>query len=297
MLKMLNVFIMVFAAFYIQAPIMTFAADVRSDSKSEIDVTNRNDGYIRARIKSKTSKRLKLRTVYAKSNGTKIEYRYELNGAGDWETYSLQSGNGEYTISILENTVDSRYTTLLTVNVDVEYNRENAPFLVPAQNVNYTADSSVVKKAGELSKNAGTELKIVEGIYKYVVETIKYDTAKAKKIASGEIVGYLPEIEDTLETSKGICFDYASLFAAMLRSQDIPAKLIMGFVALSQEPSYHAWNEIYIKDVGWIKIRSEVFFAGKNWERMDPTLASSNTAGKRTKFLSEDGNYAKDKEY
>ena len=297
MLKKLRVLIMVSLAFCIQAPIMAFAADVRSDERTEIDVTYKNDGYIRARIKSETSKRLKLRTAYAKSGGTKIEYTYELNGAGDWETYSLQSGNGEYTISIFENTVGSRYATLLTVIIGVEYSRENAPFLVPAQNVNYAADSNAVKMAGELSKNADTDLKKVEGIYKYIVETIKYDTAKAKKIASGEIVGYMPEIEYTLETSKGICFDYASLFAAMLRSQDIPAKLIMGFVALSQEPSYHAWNEIYIKDVGWIKIRSEVFFAGKNWERMDPTLASSNTTGKRTKFLNEDKNYAKDKEY
>ena len=281
----------------IQVSIMASTADVRSDAKSEIDVTYRNDGYIRARITSKTSKRLRLRTTYAKPDGAKIVYMEELNGNGDWETYSLQSGNGEYTIHILENVIDNRYTTLQTVIVGVEYNRENAPFLIPTQTVNYAVGSNAANKAEDLVKNARTDLEKVERIYKYIVETIKYDTAKAKKIAAGEIVGYLPEIEDTLKTSMGICFDYSSLFAAMLRSQDIPAKLVMGYVALSSTPSYHAWNEIYITDIGWIKIRSEVFFDGKDWERMDSTLASSNTAGKRTKFMSEDKNYAKDKEY
>jgi len=289
--------LMIFAAFCVLAPRMAFAADVRIDAKSEIDVTYKNDGYIRARITTKTSKRMRLRTLYAKSDGSKIEYTYDLNGTGVWETYSLQSGNGEYAIYILENVDGRRYSMVQKVDVGIEYSRENAPFLVPTQNVNYSADSNAVKKAEDLSKNADTDLKKVENIYKYIVETITYDTAKAKKIASGEITGYLPEIDDTLKTSKGICFDYSSLFAAMLRSQDIPAKLIMGYVALSQEHSYHAWNEIFVKDIGWIKIRSEVYFDGKSWERMDSTFASSNTAGKRTKFMSEDRNYTKDKEY
>ena len=288
---------MVFAAFYILASRMAFAADVRIEAKSEIDVTYKNDGYIRARITSKTSKRMRLRTLYAKSDGSKIEYTYDLNGAGAWETYSLQSGNGEYSIYILENVDGRRYSMIQRVNVGIEYNRENAPFLVPTQNVKYADGSNVVKKAEDLSKDAGTDLKKVENIYKYIVETITYDTAKAKKIASGEITGYLPEIDDTLKTSKGICFDYSSLFAAMLRSQDIPAKLIMGYVAISPEHSYHAWNEIYIRDIGWVKIRSEVYFDGKGWGRMDATFASSNTTGKRTKFMSEDKNYTKDKEY
>jgi len=95
----------------------------------------------------------------------------------------------------------------------------------------------------------------------------------------------------------GICFDFSSLLAAMLRSQDIPAKLAMGFVATSPKPTYHAWNEVYINDVGWIRIRSQIYFSGKDWERMDATFASSNTTGRRTQFMREDNNYVKDKEY
>jgi transglutaminase/protease-like cytokinesis protein 3 len=289
---------MVLAAMYLSAsPTKASAADVRSDARSEIDATNKNDGYIRARIKSETEKKLKLRTSYAKSDGAKIEYTYDLSGNSAWETYSLQSGNGEYTISILENVAGGRYSVIQRVSIEVEYSRENVPFLVSAKNVSYTAESNAVKKAEELIKGAATDLKKVENIYKYIVETITYDTAKANRIASGEITGYLPEIDDTLKTSKGICFDYSSLFAAMLRSQGIPAKLIMGYVAITPRPAYHAWNEVYIENAGWIKIRSEIYFDGKEWKRADATFASSNTAGKRTQFISDDRNYTKDKEF
>jgi len=290
-------FFIVLSALIVTAPILASAEDVRSGARSEIDVTYKNDGFIRARSKSETLKKLKLRTIYTKSNSANIEYTYDLNSTGVWETFSLQSGNGQYSIIIFEIVEGNRGTMIQTTSVDVEYNRKNAPFLVSAQMVSYAAGSNAVKKAEELSKNAGTDLKKVENIYRYIVETIKYDTAKANKIISGEIVGYLPEIEGTLKTSKGICFDYSSLLAAMLRSQDIPAKLIMGYVAIDPAPSYHAWNEIYIEDVGWIRIRSEVYFDGKGWERVDTTFASSNTSGKRTQFLRDNKNYAKDKEY
>ena len=284
--------------FVVSAPKMTFAAeDVRSDIKSEIDVTNRNDGYISARSKSGTSKKLKLRTSYVKSTGATVVYDYDLNGDGTWETYSLQHGDGEYTIRVFERVIGTQYTIIQTIKVDVRYNREHAPFLVPAQNVNYTAGSNVARKAEELSKGAATDLEKLERIYKYIVETIKYDTAKANIIADGRVTGYLPKVDDTLETSKGICFDYSAMLAAMLRSQDIPAKLIKGYVAVSPKPAYHAWNEIYIKEIGWIRIRSQVNFKGKKWERMDSTFASGNTTGARTTFISEDKNYTKEQEY
>jgi len=279
-------------------PGMVFASEnIRSGAKSEIDVTNGNDGYITARSTSKTTRRLKLRTSYVNSSGANIEYTYDLNAGGAWETYSLQSGEGKYTIRIFENADGARYTIIQTINVDIKYNREHAPFLVSVQNINFHPGSMVVKKAEELCKDAATDLQKVESIYKYIVETLWYDTEKAGKIAAGELTGYLPDVDDTLKTSQGICFDYSSMFAAMLRSRNIPAKMIMGYVAASPKPVYHAWNEVYTVEAGWIQIRSEVRFDGKDWGRMDSTFASGNKNGARTKFMRDDKNYTKEKEY
>jgi hypothetical protein len=81
----------------------------------------------------------------------------------------------------------------------------------------------------------------------------------------------------------------------MLRSQKIPAKLVKGFVSVSSESIYHAWNEVYTKETGWITINSNVFFGGGEWGRMDSTLAAGNTDGKLTEFINNDNNYIRDK--
>ena len=45
---------------------------------------------------------------------------------------------------------------------------------------------------------------------------------------------------------------YSSLLASMLRSLDVPTKLVTGYVA--PDYLYHAWNEVYIEGTGWVRI-------------------------------------------
>ena len=49
----------------------------------------------------------------------------------------------------------------------------------------------------------------------------------------------MPDSNRTLETKKGICFDYASLMALLLRSQNIPCKLVVGYAGVE----YHAHQD------------------------------------------------------
>ena len=51
----------------------------------------------------------------------------------------------------------------------------------------------------------------LELIYNLVVDNVTYDREKASTVAAG----YLPDIDETLETGKGICFDYAALISSM----------------------------------------------------------------------------------
>jgi transglutaminase-like putative cysteine protease len=52
----------------------------------------------------------------------------------------------------------------------------------------------------------------------YVDERIKYDYAFADSVTKKEIVNYIPNPLNIWRTKKGICYDIASLFAAMCRS-------------------------------------------------------------------------------
>ncbi|MNE59256.1 Transglutaminase-like superfamily protein [compost metagenome] len=66
---------------------------------------------------------------------------------------------------------------------------------------------------------------------------------------------YIPNNDSTLLSNKGICYDYASLFATMLRSEGIPTKLVMGNT--SYVSTYHAWNEVLLNGK-WVTIDTTV---------------------------------------
>ncbi len=265
---------------------------ILSGSKSQVDVTNQADGYVKVRYKDKTAKLLKVKVSKLKADGTEeFYYYYDLNNQANWETYSFQMGDGKYVVKVLENTTGNKYATMQTETLTIKLDDPYKPFLIPIQFVNYTSTSKAVLKAAELAKGKKTDLEKVDAIYAYVVNNIVYDTPKAQQVIDGKLDGYVPQIDVILDGKKGICFDYASLLASMLRSQGIPTKLIFGYVAPNNV--YHAWNEIYIKGVGWIKVNSSVYFDGKNWSRMDSTFAAANKNGTKTDFIGNAKNYSK----
>ena len=121
------------------------------------------------------------------------------------------------------------------------------------------------KKVKELAASCTTDADIAAAVYDYMVKNIQYDTEKAATVQNG----YLPSPDETLKTGKGICFDYASLAAAMLRSEGIPCKLITGYVG---EETYHAWNSFYVESEGWITV--EIRAKADEWQRVDITFAA-----------------------
>ena len=73
--------------------------------------------------------------------------------------------------------------------------------------------------------------------------------------------------------------------AAMLRSQGVPTKLVVGYSG----DAYHAWISVYLKEIGWVDDIIE--FNGKNWSLMDPTLAANNSSKSVAKYIGDGNNY------
>ena len=96
---------------------------------------------------------------------------------------------------------------------------------------------------------------------------------------------YIPDIDATMQTRKGICFDYASLMSALLRSQGIPTKLVVGYSGTA----YHAWISVYLDEAGWVD--NIIEFDGKDWSLMDPTLAANNDEDSVKKYVGDGSNY------
>lgn len=231
---------------------------------SSIDHSYAADGYVRVAHNGST-KRLKVQIVHEKKT-----YNYDLNTAGNFEVFPLQSGDGTYNIRIMQNVDGNRYVQLAAKKITVALKDQLSPFLYPSQYVSYNAESAVVKKAAELCAGLTGDAEKVAAVYDWIIRNVVYDSAKAASVRSG----YLPCPDDTLTTQKGICFDYAALMAAMLRSQGVPTRLICGTV--SANDLNHAWNEVYLAGAGWVTVR--VYFEGSKWERMDPTFGTSNSS-------------------
>ena len=72
---------------------------------------------------------------------------------------------------------------------------------------------------------------------------------------------------------------------ALLRTQGIPTKLVVGYSGTA----YHAWISVYLQEAGWVdKI---IRFDGKSWSLMDPTLAASNDLEDVKRYIGDGGNY------
>jgi hypothetical protein len=177
----------------------------------------------------------------------KVNYDYTLTAGAQ---YPLQLGNGNYTIMVAEAVSGTKYKAILQEKLDLNLTKENDVFLQSIALLDWNNKTKAVVKALELTKNAKTDKDKVAAIYAYITKNFKYDYTKAKTVQSG----YIPVLDDVYKVMKGICYDYASTFAAMTRSLGIPTKLVMGYY--SKNPTiYHAWNQVYLKDTKeWITI-------------------------------------------
>jgi len=262
-------------------PVSVVLEAVPSGEKEErcddavIDFSHTQDGYIMARYTGQTDKRLKFRVI-----GPTTTYTYNLP-IDQWTVFPLSDGSGSYQAALYINTHDSKYALVMTAQFEVELQDEFAPFLRPNQYVDYAAAPDTVKKGAELCAGLTHPLEKVAAVYDYAVDTLTYDYERAATVKSG----YLPVLDDVLAEKKGICFDYAALMAAMLRSQEVPCKLVVGYAG----STYHAWISVWTEENGWVD--GAIFFDGHMWKRMGPTFASSNYRSEEIMDFIEHGTY------
>lgn len=251
------------------------------NERISLDISNTAEGYLCARYAGSAS-RIKIFII----TPDEVKYTYDLTAADDWAVLPLTGGNGVYQIEVYENVEGTSYSTLFKEpSLSVSLNDEFRPFLYPNQYTWFTADSETVKKAAELAQNADSDLDVITNVYNFTIGTIVYDDDKAAEAETGALAGYLPDVDQVLESGKGICFDYAAVMTAMLRSQGIPVKLEIGYSG----EAYHAWISAWVDEIGWVD--NVIQFDGKSWTLMDPTLAANNSADAVKKYVGDGSNY------
>ncbi|MGN0302396.1 MAG: transglutaminase family protein [Anaerotardibacter sp.] len=237
-----------------------FTQVTQGSSSAGVDTSHVSEGYVGAIATNGNI--LKFQVV-----GNGVTNTYDLPSDGTPLIAPLSHGNGSYTFKIMQNTSGNRYVELFSCSVSVKLESEFAPFLVPSVYCNYTASSSCVAQAKSLTSGVTNQGEAAGAILEWIEKNIRYDNQKAAELSTGS--GYVPNPDSTIASKTGVCFDYASLTAAMLRSQGIPCKIVTGYVSNN---IYHAWNMIYI-DGTWKTVSFEL--KGNQWELVDTTLAAS----------------------
>lgn len=270
MKKLLVLIITIFVAF----SNITAVNAVTLNTNVKIDTGKLNSGIIS--VSYNAAKSSKIKVIIEKNNES---VTYNLKSDGTAEYFPLQMGDGGYKVSVLENTSGNKYKYVTTESVQLDMDNDNQVYLGSVQNINWDYSRAAIKKADELTKGLETDEQKIDAIYQYLVSNVSYDYAKLKTLQ----YDYLPDIDMTVSGGKGICYDFASTFAAMLRSQDIPAKLVKGYA--KGISGYHAWNEVYNSKTG-------------KWDTIDTTYDSQmKSAGKKYSMIKNSANYDKVYEY
>ncbi|OAB39084.1 transglutaminase [Paenibacillus macquariensis subsp. defensor] len=230
------------ATLVILCPLFSSAVVHASVGNAWLNEANVNKGIISVKYDVKYNVNTKL--LIAK--GVE-QYTYSLTGDKQGEVFPLQLGNGNYNVSIVEQTKGNKYQVVHKDTVMLDLTDSTTVYLNSIQNVNWNSTNKAIQTARNLTKNLATDTEKVNVIYSYVINNIKYDKNLAAKVP----MDYSPRIDDTFSSKKDICYGYSSLFAAMLRSVDIPTKLVMG--KTSYVDTYHAWNEVYLNNK-WVII-------------------------------------------
>ncbi len=62
-------------------------------------------------------------------------------------------------------------------------------------------------------------------------------------------------IDDLLEKGKGVCQDFTHLMIALLRTFEVPARYVSGYLHRpGKESQSHAWCEVWLPDQGWVGV-------------------------------------------
>ncbi len=250
---------------------------VKASGGGEIDYSNASLGYISASYSGKSAK-AKLRIT----SGDSVS-NHDLSVSGNKEYFPLMVGSGEYKIQVFEQIDGKKYANVVEVTINVTVKDEIAMYLYPNRYSMFSKNSASVIKSAVVCGGKSGDIEKIAAIFGYITDNVKYDYDLAATVKSG----YIPDPDKVLAKKSGICFDYASLFVAMARSQGIPTRLVIGYA----EPDiYHAWNEVYTKETGWIT--PELLLEKAGYNIVGATFyAGASDKEAMADYISDEGNY------
>jgi transglutaminase-like putative cysteine protease len=209
-----------------------------------------------------------------------LKVRAKLEPVGNWITPDSLRVHGQSFDGTVE---DNRIEGVFEVRHE-KYDGRNAPpfpanfggdpelrsFLAPEDFIE-SDDPVLIQKAKELTAGAKDSWEAARRLSQWVAEEIGYD------IPGGA------SARNTYDIREGECGAHSRLFAAFCRAVGIPARVVWGCMYvpnLGGSFGQHAWNEVYMGEIGWIPVDTtarEVDYADSGHIRLG-ILSSAHVA-------------------
>ncbi len=187
----------------------------------------------------------------------------------------------EITISVTREFEPGFYSGEIAKRSEATIDDYNSRYVEPEEYIE-SDDSEIIAKAKEITYGLSSDYKRALALFEYVNTKLTYDNSAAYA-GKGAL--------SALQTGRGVCEEYATLYAALCRSLGIPCKLITGYKVSNKlvkeaeeqfdietgerytvDPVYeyelegHVWNEIWLDDYGWLPVDACVVYT-KNGTR------------------------------
>ena len=104
-------------------------------------------------------------------------------------------------------------------------------------------DTQTEELADEICADSDTDAEKVQAIYNWMIVNFEYDYDYQT------LLQYF-DVRRTLSTHKGVCYDFANLFAALCRSQNILCYVVDG-TPYNRSTEDHSWNRVYYDGCWW----------------------------------------------
>lgn len=134
--------------------------------------------------------------------------------------------------------------TLIVTTLFASYNfvfKPEAPYLSNGRDTLW--DTQTEELADEICVGCDTDEEKVQAFYQWIIQNFEYD------YECNPLIQYF-DVRKTLRTKQGLCFDFAHLFAAFCRSQNIPCYAVDG-ISRKNSADRHTWNRVYFDGSWW----------------------------------------------
>lgn len=226
-------------------------------AENGVGISDNKNGTVTVTYDNASEKKI---AVVVKKAGADSQYNYFVNDQDVKLAVPLTSGNGTYSISVLKNIEDNKYSPLMSTEVKLALKDSKSAYLTSNKQIQWSKKNAAIKKANSITKKYKSQSSKIKVVYKYLVKNFDYDYNKYKQNTNGKLAYYTPDISETYKAKKGICYDLSALTAAMLRSIGVQTKMVTGYPKSKyyNGQQYHAWNKVYSK-------------ASKKWMTIDIT--------------------------